>query len=81
MSESGDGQDVRYAAKEGLHDRAWEGYHFRSILVPKYHMARSRPLLRSRNRHNNKEVMIMWTKPAYTDLRIGFEVTMYFANR
>ncbi|MGD9859670.1 MULTISPECIES: pyrroloquinoline quinone precursor peptide PqqA [Marinobacterium] len=22
-----------------------------------------------------------WTKPAYTDLRIGFEVTMYFANR
>ncbi|HCL53683.1 MAG TPA: pyrroloquinoline quinone precursor peptide PqqA, partial [Pseudomonas sp.] len=20
----------------------------------------------------------MWTKPAYTDLRIGFEVTMYF---
>ncbi|WP_080667878.1 MULTISPECIES: pyrroloquinoline quinone precursor peptide PqqA [Pseudomonas] len=23
----------------------------------------------------------MWTRPAYTDLRIGFEVTMYFANR
>ncbi|WP_076495920.1 pyrroloquinoline quinone precursor peptide PqqA [Neptunomonas antarctica] len=23
----------------------------------------------------------MWTKPAYLDLRIGFEVTMYFANR
>jgi coenzyme PQQ precursor peptide PqqA len=23
----------------------------------------------------------MWIKPAYTDLRIGFEVTMYFANR
>ncbi|HSG02865.1 MAG: pyrroloquinoline quinone precursor peptide PqqA [Neptuniibacter sp.] len=23
----------------------------------------------------------MWTKPAYKDLRIGFEVTMYFANR
>ncbi|MBC3304672.1 pyrroloquinoline quinone precursor peptide PqqA [Pseudomonas sp. B21-028] len=23
----------------------------------------------------------MWTKPTYTDLRIGFEVTMYFANR
>ncbi|MBD0683761.1 MULTISPECIES: pyrroloquinoline quinone precursor peptide PqqA [unclassified Pseudomonas] len=22
-----------------------------------------------------------WTKPAYIDLRIGFEVTMYFANR
>ncbi|MGH1461299.1 MAG: pyrroloquinoline quinone precursor peptide PqqA [Neptuniibacter sp.] len=23
----------------------------------------------------------MWTKPSYKDLRIGFEVTMYFANR
>ncbi|EKT4465535.1 pyrroloquinoline quinone precursor peptide PqqA [Pseudomonas juntendi] len=23
----------------------------------------------------------MWSKPSYTDLRIGFEVTMYFANR
>ncbi|KAF0250865.1 MULTISPECIES: pyrroloquinoline quinone precursor peptide PqqA [Pseudomonadaceae] len=23
----------------------------------------------------------MWTKPAFSDLRIGFEVTMYFANR
>ncbi|QIH11870.1 MULTISPECIES: pyrroloquinoline quinone precursor peptide PqqA [Pseudomonas] len=23
----------------------------------------------------------MWHKPAYTDLRIGFEVTLYFANR
>ena len=22
-----------------------------------------------------------WSKPAYTDLRIGFEVTMYFASR
>lgn len=22
----------------------------------------------------------MWTKPAFSDLRIGFEVTMYFAN-
>ncbi|WP_346833670.1 pyrroloquinoline quinone precursor peptide PqqA [Pseudomonas abietaniphila] len=23
----------------------------------------------------------MWKTPAFTDLRIGFEVTMYFANR
>ncbi|MDX1799744.1 MAG: pyrroloquinoline quinone precursor peptide PqqA [Marinobacter sp.] len=23
----------------------------------------------------------MWIKPAYEDMRIGFEVTMYFANR
>ena len=25
------------------------------------------------------EVSIMWTKPAYEDLRIGFEVTMYLS--
>ncbi|AUI70478.1 MULTISPECIES: pyrroloquinoline quinone precursor peptide PqqA [Beggiatoa] len=23
----------------------------------------------------------MWTKPAYTEMRFGFEVTMYIANR
>ncbi|HEY0288051.1 MAG TPA: pyrroloquinoline quinone precursor peptide PqqA [Pseudomonas sp.] len=23
----------------------------------------------------------MWTKPTFTDLRIGFEVTLYFASR
>ncbi|MBP0589461.1 pyrroloquinoline quinone precursor peptide PqqA [Paraburkholderia sp. LEh10] len=22
-----------------------------------------------------------WTTPAYTDLRLGFEITMYVANR
>lgn len=27
------------------------------------------------------EELPMWTKPAFTDLRIGFEVTLYFANR
>jgi len=32
-------------------------------------------------RHQNREESVMWTKPAFTDLRIGFEVTMYFANR
>ena len=30
---------------------------------------------------HHKEDRPMWTKPAFTDLRIGFEVTMYFANR
>ncbi len=30
---------------------------------------------------NLLENSTMWTKPSYTDLRIGFEVTMYFANR
>ncbi|MGC3873651.1 pyrroloquinoline quinone precursor peptide PqqA [Halomonas sp. GXIMD04776] len=23
----------------------------------------------------------MWTKPSYIDLRLGFEVTLYIANR
>ncbi|MDN3523387.1 pyrroloquinoline quinone precursor peptide PqqA [Halomonas ramblicola] len=23
----------------------------------------------------------MWTKPAYRDLRLGFEVTLYISNR
>ncbi|MBW6389919.1 MAG: pyrroloquinoline quinone precursor peptide PqqA [Halomonas sp.] len=23
----------------------------------------------------------MWTKPSYRDLRLGFEVTLYIANR
>jgi pyrroloquinoline quinone biosynthesis protein A len=32
-------------------------------------------------RHHKREESAMWTKPAFTDLRIGFEVTMYFANR
>ncbi len=31
--------------------------------------------------HKSKRGNAMWTKPEYTDLRIGFEVTMYFANR
>ena len=31
-------------------------------------------------RHNQR-TLPMWTKPAFTDLRIGFEVTMYFASR
>ncbi len=36
-------------------------------------------------RHNNlqpyQENIHMWTKPEYTDMRFGFEVTMYIANR
>ena len=30
---------------------------------------------------SSQEVSGMWTKPADEDQRIGFEVTMYFANR
>jgi len=28
-----------------------------------------------------KEFKMAWTKPEFTDLRFGFEVTMYIANR
>jgi len=28
-----------------------------------------------------QEVCHMWTKPEYTEMRFGFEVTMYIANR
>jgi pyrroloquinoline quinone biosynthesis protein A len=27
------------------------------------------------------ETPTMWTKPEYTEMRFGFEVTMYIANR
>jgi len=36
------------------------------------------------NRKTNEttnEVIIMWTKPEYSDMRFGFEVTMYICNR
>ncbi|MDP9687816.1 UNVERIFIED_ORG: pyrroloquinoline quinone biosynthesis protein A [Pseudomonas mohnii] len=38
-------------------------------------------MYRCRYSHQLKERPMSWTKPAYTDLRIGFEVTMYFASR
>ena len=28
-----------------------------------------------------KETRMKWTTPAYTDLRFGFEITMYIASR
>jgi len=28
-----------------------------------------------------KEGCVMWTKPEFQDLRVGFEVTMYFSVR
>lgn len=36
-----------------------------------------------KNRTNsiNQEIAMQWTTPAFTDLRFGFEVTMYIANR
>ncbi|PHS69174.1 MAG: pyrroloquinoline quinone precursor peptide PqqA [Methylophaga sp.] len=34
-------------------------------------------------RHSNKFYgdTIMWTQPEYSDMRFGFEVTMYICNR
>jgi pyrroloquinoline quinone biosynthesis protein A len=32
-------------------------------------------------RFPNQETTMQWTTPAYTDLRFGFEITMYIANR
>jgi coenzyme PQQ precursor peptide PqqA len=29
----------------------------------------------------SKRSFAMWTKPEYTEMRFGFEVTMYIANR
>ncbi len=31
--------------------------------------------------HKLPEITMQWTKPEYTDLRFGFEITMYIANR
>jgi coenzyme PQQ precursor peptide PqqA len=32
-------------------------------------------------RPNGESAMSKWIKPAYTDLRLGFEITMYISNR
>lgn len=43
-----------------------------------------RPSLRQINMFYNitkRRIYSMWTKPSFEDLRIGFEVTMYFSNR
>ena len=29
----------------------------------------------------DRKEMDMWSKPEYTEMRFGFEVTMYIANR
>jgi pyrroloquinoline quinone biosynthesis protein A len=30
---------------------------------------------------NHRERMMAWTKPEFCDIRFGFEITMYIANR
>lgn len=31
--------------------------------------------------NSNTLEVVMWSKPEYTEMRFGFEVTMYIANR
>lgn len=59
-------------------------------LLRKYHSASLPPVFNSIYRNNRcdasttslqQEDRPMWTKPSFTDLRLGFEVTLYFANR
>ncbi len=33
------------------------------------------------NFSGKQEIIMAWTTPAATDLRFGFEITMYIANR
>jgi coenzyme PQQ precursor peptide PqqA len=47
-------------------------------------LALTREPLRRRGFLSNvlfKETAMQWTTPAYTDLRFGFEITMYIATR
>ena len=30
---------------------------------------------------NHRRDIMKWTTPAFTDMRFGFEITMYIANR
>jgi pyrroloquinoline quinone biosynthesis protein A len=30
---------------------------------------------------NHRELTMAWTKPDFCDIRFGFEITMYIANR
>ncbi|CAH0223957.1 Coenzyme PQQ synthesis protein A [Pseudomonas brassicacearum] len=42
-------------------------------------MYRSQPFCLTKA--SQRSIPMSWSKPAYIDLRIGFEVTMYFASR
>jgi len=46
----------------------------------RYQMIRQQAGLPPRNFNLNLE-KTMWSKPEYTEMRFGFEVTMYIANR
>jgi coenzyme PQQ precursor peptide PqqA len=51
---------------------------------PLVNLAPAAENLPSRNRSKSKPTLVempMWTKPEYSEMRFGFEVTMYIANR
>jgi len=45
--------------------------------APDTHLAATAPVLRNRTRSKTMN----WTKPQATDLRYGFEITMYISAR
>lgn len=53
------------------------------IIFATYSMSMAKTAVDTFTIDNNNlgEFTMKWSKPQYTDLRIGFEVTMYFANR
>lgn len=39
------------------------------------------PRLTARVRHHRQEPPMVWTTPSFTEMRFGFEVTMYIQTR
>ncbi len=39
------------------------------------------PVVCQLNTHRHRRYTMQWTTPSFTDLRFGFEITMYIANR
>jgi coenzyme PQQ precursor peptide PqqA len=51
-----------------------------SKVVPACNTAETTASLHFLN-HHFLETAMQWTTPAFTDMRFGFEITMYIANR
>ncbi len=56
---------------------------FGTLLAEEEPTARLQRLLDSPTRLTNptRRHIMQWTTPSYTDMRFGFEITMYIANR
>ncbi len=39
------------------------------------------PLCRSPSKESERRMIMQWTTPEFTEIRFGFEITMYIANR